>query len=299
MRLGLALGGGGAKGMAHIGVLRVLDAARVPVHVVVGTSAGAIAGALYAAGKSPDEIDAAVRRLRLPQLLPRDRTEMGLFSTAGIHQVIDAAIGDGKRIEDLPRAFAAIAVEMESGEEIVIESGRVADAVSASAAFPGLFAPTQIDGRWFFDGGVSDPVPFGAARRRGADRVIAVDLGADEPVLTGAPARHQHELFYRLLLAATNQKSLRVAGRAIGIMSKQIRLQRLRESPPDLILQPDVSDVGLIDLDLVDECIAAGEQAARAALPQIEKLIALPEWRYRAQRTIERARGRTPFLTVR
>jgi NTE family protein len=292
MRIGIALGGGGAKGVAHIGVLRVLESARVPIHIVAGTSAGAIAGALYAAGKTPDEIERVIRRLTLRQLLTRDRSGMGLFSTDGIRRLIEAEIGKETRIEDLPRAFVAIAVDMDSGDEIAFDSGLIADAVCASAAFPGLFAPVRVNGRCYFDGGVMNPVPFDAVRRRGADRVLAVDLGADDPVFTVGPARHRRgDWFYRLLFVAGDQKIMRVASRAIGIMSKQMRLEKMRQSPPDLVLYPNVQSVGLLDFDLADECIVAGDQAARDALPQIEQIVMSPRWRYQSQKLIERIRG--------
>jgi NTE family protein len=291
MKVGIALGGGGAKGCAHIGVLRALDAAHIQIDLIAGTSAGAIAGALYAAGKSPDEIERAIRRLTLRQLLTRDRTGTGLFSTDGIHRLIENEIGKATRIEDLPRGFVAVAVEMDSGEEIAFDRGLVADAVCASAAFPGLFAPVRIDGRCFLDGGVTNPVPFDVARRLGADRVLAVDLGADEPMFTVTLAhRRGGELFYRLLCAAENQAVVRVASRAIGIMTKQMRLQKMRQSPPDAIIYPDVQGIGLMDFDLAAACIAAGEQAAYAALPRIDRVVREPDWRYRSRQWIARIR---------
>jgi NTE family protein len=291
MQVGIALGGGGAKGLAHIGVLRVLESAQVPLDLIAGTSAGSMVGALYAAGKSPDDIERIARRVRLSQLLTRDRSGMGLFSTDGIRRIIEMEIGMAARIEELPRTFAAVAVDVDSGAEVVFDHGSVADAVCASCAFPGLFAPVRIDGRCYFDGGVTNSVPFDVVRRRGADRVIAVDLGADEPFFTVAlPHRRQGELFYRLLFLAGNQKTLRVASRAIGIMSKQMRQWKLEQSPPDSILRPAVQGVGLMDFDLAKECVAAGEKAARAALPQIERLIAMPRWEYESRKMFARVR---------
>ncbi len=299
MKIGIALGGGGAKGVAHVGVLRVIESARIPIHIVAGTSAGAIAGALFAAGNSPDEIERLIRRLSLQQLLTRDRTGQGIFSTEGIRRVIEAEIGKTTRIEDLPRTFAVVAVELDSGTETVLDSGRVADAVCASAAFPGIFAPVQIGGRCFIDGGVANPIPFDVARRLGAHRVLAVDLGADEPVFTAALTRRRRgELFYRILFAAESQMVVKVTSRAIGIMSKQMRSHKMRQSPPDLILYPEVKTIGLMDFDLADLCLAAGEKAARGALPQMERLVAMPQWRYESQKIVERVRRMTRSRAV-
>jgi len=295
MKWGIALGGGGAKGVAHIGVLSVLEAAGVPIEIVTGTSAGAIVGALYAAGKSPDEIRQIIRRLTLRQWLARDRTGMGLFSTDGVRRLIEAEIGAGACIEDLPRKFAAVAVDMDSQQEVVFDAGLVADAVCASAAFPGILAPVQIAGRWFLDGGLLNPVPVDAARQLGAARVIAVDLAADEPLLTSDMLQQgrRDALFFRFISTTEQQKLFRVAVRSIGIMCQQIRLAKAERCPPEVTIRPEVEKVGLVDFDLAEVALAAGETAARAALPQIERLMA-PSARERLRggwRKITRRRG--------
>jgi NTE family protein len=277
LKIGLVLSGGGAKGMAHIGALCVLEVARISIDLLVGTSAGAIIGALYAAGKSSDDIERLMRRLNVRQWFAFDRTGMGMFSTDGIRRIISAEIGKDTRIQDLPRAFACVAVDLDSRQEVIFDSGPVADAVCASAAFPGIFAPVQIAGRFLVDGGVLNPVPFDVARRMGANRVIAIDLGAPEPFSTPNTTRRS-ELLLRFLSAAARQKTFFVIGRSVGIMTQKMREEKLAQSPPDLIVYPAVQEIGLLDLDLVDFCLAAGEAAARDALPQIEKIITPPRW---------------------
>lgn len=278
LKIGLALSGGGAKGMAHIGALRVLEAARAPIDIVAGTSAGAIVGALYAAGKSPDDIERLMRQLNLRQWFARDRTGMGLFSTDGIRRIICTQVGKDTRIQDLPRAFACVAVDLDSRQEVIFDSGPVADAVCASAAYPGLFAPVQIAGRFLVDGGVLNPVPFDVTRRLGAERVIAIDLAADEPFFTSSGSRNkQHDgWLFRLLFKAERQKTLRVVARSIGIMTHELRVRKIEQAPAELIIYPDVQGIGLMDFDLVDACLAAGESAARDALPQIERIVMPP-----------------------
>ncbi len=278
MRVGIALGGGGIKGAAHIGVLRVLESARISLDVITGTSAGAIVGALYAAGKSPDEIMRVLRGSSLWQWFKRDRSGMGLFSTDGIRQVLRAELGDAQ-FQDLKRTFACVTVDLESRQEVMFTDGLVADAVCASAAFPGLYAPVQIGGRYFVDGGVLNTVPFDAARRLGAARVIAVDLGEGESFYgfdAGADAHGQG--LWRLYRSVTQQKIWRVANRSIHIMQEKLREHKLRASPPDLIIYPQVARIGLMDFDKIDVCERAGESAARDALPQVEKILARGLW---------------------
>ena len=285
MKLGIALGGGGAKGLAHIGVLRVLEQARVPISIVTGTSAGSVVGALYAAGKTSGEIERLMRRLSLRQWLARDSTGMGFFSTDGFRRVIESEIGAGARIENLPIKFAAVATEMESQKEVVFDTGLVADAVCASSAFPIVLAPAQFGGHNYLDGGLLNPVPFDVARRMGAECVLAIDLAADEPAFTADPSLHRPEaLLFRFIFTAAQQKIFRVAARTIGIMTKPARALKAMQTPPDLAIYPDVEKIGLLDFDLMDLSLSAGERAMRDALPQLEGLLH-PSSRDRIQKT--------------
>ena len=284
MKLGIALGGGGSRGVAHIGVLRVLESANVSVDLIAGTSAGAIVGALYAAGKSPDEIEQIARGLRLAQWLTPDRSHMGVFSTRGIRRILEKEIGKDTRIENLRRPFAAVTVDLRAQKEIALTSGSVIDAVCASSAIPGFFAPDQVGERRCVDGGVLNPVPFDVVRGMGADCVIAVDLGAEEPFFTGGDPqqRRKNGWLFRLLFTAEQMQVVHVPAQAVGIMTRQLREQKLRQSPPDLMLHPQVATVGLMDFDLMNVCLLAGEQAAREAMPQLEALLKVPRrthWR--------------------
>ena len=278
MKIGLALGGGGAKGMAHIGVLRVLEAEHIPIDLIAGSSAGAVAGALYAAGKTAAEIEAMAHRMSFRQWFARDDTGMGLFSTNGIHRIIDGAVGEDVNIEDLPRRFMCVAVDLESQEEVIFDSGPLADAVCASAAYPGLYAPVRNGNRMLFDGGVLNPVPFDIARRYGADRVLAVDLGAQEPFFATLESSDVRpgSVLWQFFYAMSHQKILRVIERSLGIMGQQLRNQKLKDSPPDLIIYPKVRDVGLLDFHMVEVCFAKGDAAARELLPEIIRLTNAP-----------------------
>jgi NTE family protein len=284
LKLGIALGGGGAKGIAHIGVLRVLEEAHIPIYAIAGTSAGSLVGALYAAGKSSHDLEQMIRRTELRHWLARDKSGMGFFSPDGFRRIIENEIGATTRIEDLRIKYAAVAVEMESQQETVFDSGLVTEAVCASCAFPMLLAPAQIGERHYLDGGLLNPVPFDVVRRLGAECVLAVDLAADEPVFTAHPALHRHgSLLFRFIFSAEQQKILRVGARAISIMTQAARKLKMQQAPPDLIIYPDVRQIGLIDIDLVDVSLEAGERAMRNALPQLQRLLQ-PTWWQRAKK---------------
>lgn len=301
MKIGLALGGGGVRGMAHVSVLRVLEAAHVPIDIIVGTSAGAIVGALYAAGKSPEEIQRVARTWSARKWFGRDSTGMGLFSTGGIRRVIDTALGEDVHIEDLPRKFACVAVDIDSQKQVVFESGPVADAVCASAAYPGLFAPVRIANCYYFDGGVLNPVPFDVARRLGADRVIASDLGAQEPFFAalGQVSLRPSNVLWQWWYGMSHQPIFRIVERSIGIMSQEIRDQRLKASPPDVMITPSVYNIGLLDFGLIEECFAAGEKATIERLTEIERVVQAPvkprAWGKLAKRTFDWVRGLDRF----
>ncbi len=296
MKIGVALGGGGAKGLAHVGALRVIESTGAQIEFIAGTSAGAIVGSLYAAGKSLNDIEQIMRHWTLLQLLAFDRTGMGLFSTDGLRHAIEVELGRDARIENFPRKFACVAVDLEAQEEIVFESGNVVDAVCASAAFPGFFAPVKIGERTFIDGGALNPVPCNVVRRLGAARVIAIDLDADEPVFTTAGSRpfNRDALVTAIVSSAEKRKLVRVTARAIGVMSKQIRETRFLQSPPDLIIRPNVHHVGLMDFDLADECFAAGEKSAREQLAPIQKLV-IPPTRWQTLKQQLNARVKRPI----
>jgi NTE family protein len=174
-RLGIALGSGGMHGLTHIGVIRALQQRGVQPAVITGCSAGAIAGGLWAAGKSADEIEALAMdtswreydRLRLPRF--------GLGDLRRLQALIDRSTG-AARIEDLPTAFAAAATDLVSGEAVLLRSGPLGQAVAASASVPIRFEPVVVDGRYLVDGALTAPLPVDAARALGADTVIAIDV---------------------------------------------------------------------------------------------------------------------------
>lgn len=253
--VGLALGGGGARGFAEIGVLRVLEQEKVPIDLVVGTSVGSLIGALYA--DSGRVIDLEFIAVTLQEEDIFDASVLSFFSGGLVKgERLERFLRTNLRhaaIEEMPIRFAAVAVDLRSGEPKVFDRGPVAPAVHASCAIPGVFVPVEIDGVTYVDGGVADPVPAGVARRLGAEVVIAVSVPAAVP--ERAPGN-----------------PLQIAMRSSAITAAQI--SRLRAAEADVVIEPDAGDVAYDDFSQKKRLIDAGIEAAEAAMPAIRAAIA-------------------------
>lgn len=273
VQIGLALSGGGARGIAHVGVLKVLEETEIPVHMLVGTSMGGIVGAVYAAGRSAGEIEQLFRSLRLLDIAQRDRTGLGLLGQDKIASRIREALGGDLTFDQLQLPLALVAVDLETGEEVIIREGSVVEGALATAAVPVLFPPRRWQGRWLIDGGVLNSVPFDVVRQMGADRVIAVYTLHDLPdVLESEPPPRGRgaEAVLRLLLHRSRWISLlNISERSQGIATRKLLELRMQEAPPDLMIEVMLKGVGFLDLDQVDVCLKAGEEAARQHLPEL------------------------------
>ena len=295
IEIGLALSGGGAKGIAHVGVLKVLEESQIPVHVLAGTSMGGIVAAACAAGRTAAEIEQFFRSLRLLDIVQRDHTGLGLFSQGKIAARLREMLGGDPTFDQLELPLALVAVDIEAGEEVIIREGSVVEGLLATSAVPVIFPPARWQGRLLVDGAVLNLVPFDVARQMGADRVIAVyamhdlsgEIGAETP-----PGGRGAEAAIRMLLHRSHWAPLvEVAERSNSIMSRKLVEQRIQQSPPDLMIEITLRGVGLLDLDQVDAALDAGEEAARQHLPELLELCAtsLPkrlayEWRKLRQR---------------
>ena len=274
-RLGLVLGGGGARGLAHIGVLRVLERENIPIACVAGTSMGGLVGALYAAGVPADRVEEEV--IRLSSVTEQMRLVDVEWSAAGlsvrgrrIYNFLAELLGEELTFADLGLPLAMVAVDIHTGRQVVLQGGLVIDAVRATISVPGVFTPVDLGDYRLVDGGVLDNVPVDVAHALGATRTIAVDVlpyfgrnvpGAD-PVETGlrlAFAPQQFAEVYHVLM----------------IMIAAATESRLREYPPDLLIRPALPPTVtlLSGFNRATELIAAGEAAAEAALPQIRALV--------------------------
>jgi len=250
-RLGLALGGGAARGLAHLGVLKVLEEAGVRADVVSGTSAGSIVGALYAGGYSWETIADVTRSLDWPDFVQPVFPRMGLVRADRLEKRLVELLGD-RTIEELEIPFRAVTVDLIRGEQHIIGSGPVSHAVRASCSIPGIFEPVQDGDRVLVDGGVLNDVPFDVCHDMGADLVIAVDLNGD--IVQG---KHPENIFNVLMFS-------------FAVMARGCRTNNGLENSRDLrVVRPNLSDFSYYNLKRIDELIGRGEDAMREMMPEL------------------------------
>ncbi len=250
--IGLALGGGFARGFAHLGVLQVLEQNRVPISCIAGTSVGSILGAAYVSGASLARIIATCRTLRFRDIARWRVSRLGLASNHRLGDLIERVF-ESRQFEDLQIPLAVVATDLNTGEPVSLTHGSLIDAIRASCAFPGLFEPVEIGTRCLADGGLVAPVPTRAARDLGATVVLGVSVGIQDGY-RGAP---------------TN--IFQVVSRAVSAAQKH-QLE-VWERHADLVLRPNVQSLAWDDFDRADEAIEAGAAAARSAMPRIQKLL--------------------------
>jgi NTE family protein len=248
--IGVALGGGFARGMAHIGVLKVLEDESIPVRVVAGTSVGALIGAAYCSGLSLEELDKVARSCRFTTFARWTVSRYGFASNDRMVAFLTHTL-KLKTFEELHIPLGVTATDFNTGEGVVFHSGSIIDPVRASCAYPGMFLPVNIRGRWLVDGMLSHPVPTRPLREMGADRVLAVHLKGQWSK-DGAP-RHLFD----------------VIGQAFAIAQDQ--MSHLWRGAADLVVEPDVSGFAYDDFKRAGDLIRAGEVAMRQALPEVRK----------------------------
>lgn len=294
-KLGLALGGGAARGWAHIGVIRALERAGIRPDVIVGTSIGAVVGGCYAAGKL-DELEAFARSLTKSRVLwlMDFHIGSGLISGDRLRKLLERDLGD-ITIEALDTRFAAVATELRTGHEIWLTRGPLAEALHASYALPGIFDPVQLGGRWLFDGALVNPIPVTTTRALSAELVLAVNLNSDlfgrgtvipdhgghaGPVQEEMAETIAEGLFSPVMGAARSlgQKMARRPGPGIAsvmvdafnITQDRIARSRMAGDPPDVHVKPRLGRIGLFDFHRAAEAIALGEEAMSHALAEID-----------------------------
>ena len=250
LRVGLALGGGAAKGFAHIGVIKMLEAHGIKADVVTGTSAGSVVGSLYASGMGPYELQTRAFSLDESQIRDIRILSGGLIKGQKLQDFVNQLLHN-RSFEKLAKPFAAVATELDTGRRVVFGRGNVGQAVRASSSIPGVFEPVVINGKKYVDGGVVCPVPVDAAREMGADFVIAVDISKKAGDSKQA------------------KSMLGIMGQSIAIMGQ--RLGEIELARADVVIRPRVGQIGAADFDQKNLAMMEGEKATLALLPEIQR----------------------------
>lgn len=247
IKVGIALGGGAAKGFAHIGVIKMLEANGIQPVVVSGTSAGSVVGALYASGMDAFQMQQTAYALDEARIRDVRLFSGGLVQGQALQDYVNEQVGK-RPIEKMKKPLAVVATQLETGERTVFTRGNTGQAVRASSSIPGVFEPVTIGKLTYVDGGVVSPVPVDAARQLGAEFVIAVDISSKAPGTRPAS-----------MLGIVNQ--------SISIMGQKLGEQELARA--DVVIRPKVNEIGPADFAQKNNAILEGERAALAVLPQI------------------------------
>ena len=247
IKVGIALGGGAAKGFAHIGVIKMLEANGIQPVVVSGTSAGSVVGALYASGMDAFQMQQTAFALDESRIRDVRLFSGGLVQGLALQDYVNEQVGK-RSIQDLKKPLAVVATQLETGERTVFVRGNTGQAVRASSSIPGVFEPVTIGKSTYVDGGVVSPVPVDAARQLGADFVIAVDISSKAP-------------------GTRPGSMLGIVNQSISIMGQKLGEQELARA--DVVIRPKVNEIGAADFAQKNNAILEGERAALAALPQI------------------------------
>lgn len=302
-KIGLALGGGAARGWAHIGVINALVEAGIKPDIIVGTSIGAVVGSCHAAGHldALEEFARGLTRRRVFGYLDFNLAGTGLINGQRLCDRLEKQLGN-LNIEELKPRFTAVATEIGTGHEIWISRGRLVDAVRASYALPGIFRPVKINGRWLFDGALVNPIPVSVCRAHGARYVIAVNLNFDicgrgtidphfepETEAEAEPTPDTTELEPMPVLGKNGTAVRRLLQRqlfgkgesapgistvmveAFNIVQDRIARSRLAGDPPDAMINLRLSDIGLFDFHRAQELIARGEEAAKRSITEMRR----------------------------
>lgn len=300
--IGLALGSGVARGWAHIGIIRALEREGIQPDIICGTSIGAVVGGSYVAGKldNVEEWARAMTQRRLFRFLDFGIGSGGLLQGKKLAAELNDALGD-LEIQHLGRRFVAVTTELATGHEIWLRQGHMVEAMRASYALPGIFTPVKVEGRWLIDGALVNPVPVSTCRAFGARLVIAVNLNADifgmgtvrkgdrlesdeeldaenaEARSMLAGARLSNRMAMRQLLGTTKGTPglTTVMFGAFNIVQDRLARSRLAGDPPDVLVNPPVAHIGLLDFHRAEESIRLGEQAMVEAMPMIHEALSV------------------------
>lgn len=269
-RIGLALGGGGARGCAHIGVINGLEAAGIPIHCVAGTSIGSVMGAVYSAGDWKEFTDYLLKIKwndvirHFDPVIPK----RGFFDGEKIKTLLKDVIPDSDfRSCRIP--FAATATDLYSGREVILKAGDMIEAIRASISIPGIFTPARIGKRYLVDGGVINPLPVTVARRLGADIVIAVDLNHHFIREKRSAMKFYGKKSWLDKLAPTRPNILDVIENSVFLMQDQLTKNTIEKNPPEFLIRPALHSAGIFDFHKAKSMIEEGRRKIRDEIPEI------------------------------
>jgi NTE family protein len=253
-RVALVLGGGAVKGFAHVGVIRVLEQEKIPIHMIIGTSVGSLIGSIYASNPDAFQLEWLAYRVDKGDILDFSvvYSKMGPVQGIKLENFLDQNV-KARKIEDTRIPFYPIATDLNTGETIILEKGPLAKAVRASCAIPGIFVPVTFDNRTLVDGGVTDNVAADVARNKGADVIIAVNLQKDIKN-------------YQI------DSVVDIIAQSLSIMMREAGKPKLQCA--DVVIEPEIKDVSLFDFSQKKVLIEEGIKAARKAVPKIKELLA-------------------------
>ncbi len=272
MKIGLALGGGGARGAAHIGVLRELERLGIRPNLITGTSIGGLVGALYASGLTCDDLTDCLREINIGSMYSFAGSTPALTGMSKIEKLLESYIGRPK-FSELGIPLSVVTSDLVSRKEVVLDEGDVIKAVLATIAIPILFPPYEYEGMVLTDGGILNNTPFNIARARGATYVIAVDLSNTAPFGTpDKPAPTPTGVLERALALKQRRKTWQIMSVVADIITAQTLQKHLAISKPEILLQPNMGSIGLFDFHRVDEGVEAGKTAVLAIEDQLAEI---------------------------
>jgi len=281
MDISIALGGGGSRGYAHIGVLRKLEDEGYQIKAAAGASAGGIVAVAYAAGYTPDEMEAIFAKLDQSKLFARSRNEgPGILGLSRAAKLFEELFGD-RKFSDLHIPCAVVAVDLKAGQEVVLIQGRVVDAILATIAVPGVFPPKQYGDVQLVDGAVLDPVPVSVARSLApALPVVGVILDVKTEATSGfislpLPVPVPAQIVERFTRTRVAQ-AFNIFLQSVDVSSRNMAELRLRIDHPEVIIRPDVNGIGLLDKVDIHKIVIKGEEATGVALPELQRVVAWP-----------------------
>jgi NTE family protein len=303
--IALTLGSGGARGLAHIGVIKALEENQIPIDIVTGTSIGALIGGLYAAGvniKSMEKMVCNVNKIMVAKILMPKFFAPGFIDNKRVIEFIKELVGN-VRIENLKIPFSAVATDLITGEEVIINKGLLIDAIMSSVAIPTIFQPVFLNNRYLLDGGLSNPLPISAAAEMKAHKIIAVNVSPNPKRITSKVKRRKVDEiksliknlpnvvsnllndYMQLSLNNANQKKksfetrkysptlINVFLQSISISTNNLITQQLRHAKPDVLISPAIEDYDMLEFYKGQEIIKCGYDATQKTMKEIQSLI--------------------------